>query len=165
MIRITPKNIRKLNDDEIIVIGTNISGFHGAGVAGLAFRGTSKNDWRDDIFFNKAMKSVVGSRDRIGKWAVYGISSGFMVGRVGKSYGIITIKKPGCKRSISIVEIRRQVDIFIEFAITMDRYTFFVTEIGCNYAGYTVSEIAPLFIKCISIDNIYLPDSFINFLK
>ena len=39
---------------------------------------------------------------------------------------------------------------------------FFVTEIGCGIAGYTVKEIAPLFRAVIDrdIENVYLPESF-----
>lgn len=162
MNRITPKNIKKLKENEVFVFGTNTAGFHGAGAAGVAFRGTSKNDWRYDTFFINAMKSEVDSHDRIGKWAVYGISKGFMIGREGKSYGIVTIYKPGYKRSITLDEINNQIKVFMAFALSLPSYNFLVTEIGCNYAGYTVNEIAPLFRRCLDIENIYLPESFIN---
>jgi hypothetical protein len=36
---------------EVLVFGSNRSGFHGAGSAGLAFRGDSRNTWRSDPFF------------------------------------------------------------------------------------------------------------------
>ena len=158
--RTTPNNIRKLKSNDVFVFGTNEDGFHGAGAAGLAFRGNSDNNWRNDDFFIRAMNSDIDSKNRIGKWAVYGISRGFMIGIEGKSYGIVTIETPSKKRSVSLGDINNQVEKFIEFTKSMKSHTFLVTEIGCNYAGYTVDEIAPLFIKCINIDNIKLPNSF-----
>lgn len=37
--------------------------------------------------------------------------------------------------------------------------------IGCNLAGYTLEEIAPLFKNCLNINNIILPEKFYNIIK
>jgi hypothetical protein len=58
--------------------------------------------------------------------------------------------------------IRPFVDDFIKFAKEHPEQTFLVTRIGCGIAGFQDSEIAPLFIKAIDIDNIHLPKSFWN---
>jgi hypothetical protein len=42
---------------------------------------------------------------------------------------------------------------------------FLVTEIGCGIAGFTVSEIAPLFIDAIEVSNIWLPQKFLDALN
>lgn len=38
--------------------------------------------------------------------------------------------------------------------------TFLVTEVGCGLAGFSVSDIAPLFRRCMYTDNIHLPKRF-----
>jgi hypothetical protein len=39
---------------------------------------------------------------------------------------------------------------------------FLVTEIGCGIAGYQPEDIAPLFKECLSMENVYLPQRFID---
>lgn len=38
--------------------------------------------------------------------------------------------------------------------------TFYVTRIGCGIAGFTDAEIAPLFMKARSLNNVRIPESF-----
>jgi len=38
--------------------------------------------------------------------------------------------------------------------------TFLVTEIGCGIAGFPPQEIAPLFAKATTTENIHLPQRF-----
>jgi predicted TIM-barrel fold metal-dependent hydrolase len=62
----------------------------------------------------------------------------------------------------SIAKIKPYVDEFLTFAKEHPELKFLVTEIGCGIAGWTVEEIAPLFVAAISenIENVYLPESF-----
>jgi len=76
MRRYTPDDINVLESWQIFVFGTNSSGFHGAGAAGIAFRSESRNTWRTDPWFQMAMTSPVGSQERVGRWAVFGVSRG-----------------------------------------------------------------------------------------
>ena len=78
-------------------------------------------------------------------------------GMQGQSYAIPTMHG-------GIETIRRYVDEFIEFARANGDKRFLVTEIGCGIAGYSVSDIAPLFFTAIDddIQNIYLPKRFID---
>ena len=56
--------------------------------------------------------------------------------------------------------IRPYVDKFIDYAKAHPEQTFLVTPIGCGIAGFTPDEIAPLFKEAVSVENIYLPQSF-----
>lgn len=161
---ISPSFISSLKSNEVFVFGTNESGFHGGGAAGHAFR-TKSGNWRHDEFFLDAMNSTEGSEKRIGKWAIYGQASGLMQGTSGKSYGIITIKRPGLKRSRPLVKIKKDVDELFEVAKKNPDLKFLVTEIGCNLAGYQVFEISQLFIEAYKYHNIYIPQSFADAIK
>jgi hypothetical protein len=130
--RISPKYITKIRDNEIFVFGSNESGRHGKGAAKTAI-----------------------------KWgAIYGISEGIQ----GNTYAIPT-KDVYIKNTLSISEIKLYVDNFVKFAIDNSELNFLVTEIGCGLAGLSPYEVAPLFIECVEIVNIYLPKSFYDTYK
>lgn len=83
------------------------------------------------------------------KWgAVWGQG----VGLQGQTYGIPTMLG-------GVDTIRPYVDDFIRFAKQHPEMTFLVTEIGCGIAGFKVSEMAPLFVEAIPVENIHLPAS------
>lgn len=163
--RITPDKITELKENEVFVIGTNETGFHGAGSASFAFRFNPSGNWRNDEFFLKAMKSESMSNDRIGKWAIYGIAEGLMGGKLGKSYGIITIKKPGEKCSRSLVQIWKDIHNFLMFVKANPSYTFYLPEIGTNFAGWSVSDIASFFRDANTYENLYIPKRFAEWLE
>lgn len=157
----TPEKITLLKDNQVFVFGSNETGFHGAGASGFACRNDSRNTWRTDQWFLKAMKAPIGSPDRIGKWAIYGVAKGFQIGKIGKSYAIITIKKPGLKRSVSLDFIEKQIQELYLFAEKNPELEFLVTKIGCQLAGYDISEIKTLFLKQVKTpNNIILPIEF-----
>lgn len=87
--------------------------------------------------------------------AIYGKSEGLQ----GNSYAIPT-KDKYIKRTLTINEIKKYVDRFIEFAEYHPDLTFLVTEIGCGLAGHKPSNIAKLFENVIDIENIWLPKTF-----
>lgn len=157
----TPEKIEELLSHEVFVFGSNESGFHGAGAAGLACRGEAANTWREDRWFLQAMKSPVNSAQRIGRWAVYGQAQGFQVGREGQSYAIKTIKKPGLKRSVSLLEITKQVQELVVYAKLNPQLSFLVTKIGSHLAGYSLVEMKGVFLSVGDIpDNILLPKEY-----
>lgn len=133
--RLPPKEVM------VFVFGSNGTGFHGAGSAGYAWRGVMANTWRSDNAFLKAMNSPVGSPDRIGKFAVFGVARGFQEGREGKSYAIQTVTRPGAKRSIPLEEIQSQIEELLVFAQQHPEWIFMVAPLGEGYAGYTKTEI------------------------
>lgn len=140
--------ITELLPNQVFVFGSNAEGFHGAGSAGFACRGTALNTWRKDQWFLDAMKSAVGSPKRVGKWAVYGVACGLQKGREGLSYGIKTIQRPGAKKSTPLSEIRKQVAELYEFAKANPQYEFLVTRLGEGYSGYTQEEM---------LDDVWMP--------
>lgn len=80
------------------------------------------------------------------------------VGLQGQTYGIPTMQG-------GVETIRPYVDEFIQFANKHPEMTFLVTEIGCGIAGFTPQEIAPLFAKATTTENIHLPQRFWDLLE
>jgi len=151
--------ITRLADNEVFVFGSNSTGFHGAGSAGLACRGDAKNTWRADEWFLNAMKAPIGSPNRIGKWAVYGMARGYQVGKEGRSYAIETIKRPGMRRTTSLAVIEEQLKQMFEFAKKNPNLRFLMTPIGAGYAGYTDAEMRGVWdrIKSGAPANVVVP--------
>ena len=52
------------------------------------------------------------------------------------------------------------VQRFIEYAALRPHKRFLVTRVGCRNAGYSVREVARLFIRAIRLENISLPEDF-----
>lgn len=84
--------------------------------------------------------------------AVWGVG----VGHEGQTYAIPT--KDFNIKSLDIAIIEKYVNKFIKDAISMPEFTFLVTKIGCGLAGFSVSQIAPMF-KDIP-KNVILPEDF-----
>jgi len=81
-------------------------------------------------------------------------------GLQGQSYAIITKKNWWQKRSSTLNEIQIEILDLVLFAMEHPELTFLVPKIGCENAGYSIEEIAPLFIDCIHQRNISLPVEF-----
>lgn len=71
--------------------------------------------------------------------AIYGLG----VGMQGKCYAIPT--KDHKLNTLPLSEIQKYVSTFRGFAVRHPFFTFNVTRIGCGLAGYSDSDIAPLF--------------------
>jgi hypothetical protein len=134
MERITPNIIKRLEDNQVFVFGSNTQGRHGKGAA-------------------------LTARTKFG--AIYGQSTGLQ----GQSYAIITKELRKDYEPVSLDEIKQGVDNFIIFAKENTHLTFYVVELGCNLAYFTIEEIAPLFKLAIRLKNVYLPQSFIDNLQ
>lgn len=141
--------ITRLDPHQVFVFGSNRQGFHGAGAAGLACRGTALNTWRQDPWFRTAMNAPVGSRARIGKWAVFGIGKGFQVGREGRSYAICTIERPGDFRSIPVTLIEAQLLELCAFARAHPELEFLMTPVGAGKAGYSPAVMGACFASAM----------------
>lgn len=81
--------------------------------------------------------------------AVYGEG----VGLYGNSYAIPT--KDENLVTLPLHKIKKYVDVFIRFAELNPDMKFEVTRIGCGFAGYEDSDIAPMFVNAPS--NCILP--------
>ena len=90
--------------------------------------------------------------------AIYGVG----VGLQGDSYGIPT--KDQNIETLPLTYIRVYVNQFIEFARHMPNLVFNVTAIGCGLAGYTPSQIAPMFSSASGLSNVRLPQEFLKVL-
>ena len=77
-------------------------------------------------------------------------------GLQGKSYAIPSMSGIGV--------MGEYVKEFCDFAKSYPEKRFLVTEIGCGIAGYSISDVAPLFECCRDVENISLPASFWDFL-
>lgn len=95
------------------------------------------------------------AKTALGWGAVYGQAEGLQ----GRTYGIPT-KDASIRRTLTIEEIKPFVDEFIEFAKANENLIFLVTEIGCGLAGLKPKEVAPLFVECKDLENIWLPARF-----
>lgn len=85
----------------------------------------------------------------------FGAEWGVGVGMTGQCYAIPTMQG-------GVETIKPYVDEFIAFAKLHSEFTFFVTRIGCGIAGFSDKDIAPLFATAIDVENIILPESFVN---
>ena len=68
------------------------------------------------------------------------------VGLQGSTYAIPTMQG-------GVETIRPYVDDFIRFCREPSRNDLLVTEIGCGIAGFTPSQIAPLFAAALPVEN------------
>ena len=132
--RITPKYIKELKENEIFVFGSNKQARHGKGAA-------------------------LTARNKFG--AIYGQSKGLQ----GQSYAIITKELRKEYQPVSLQEVKEGVDTFIQFARDNEHLTFYVVELGCNLAYFTVEQIAPLFKPAMRLKNVYLPERFLENLQ
>ena len=103
--------------------------------------------------------AALTARNRFG--AIYGQSQGLQ----GQSYAIITKELRKDYQPVSLQEVKEGVDTFIQFAKDNQHLTFYVVELGCNLAYFTVEEIAPLFRPAMKLKNVYLPERFVNNLQ
>ena len=103
--------------------------------------------------------AALTARNKFG--AIYGQSEGLQ----GQSYAIITKELRKEYQPVSLDEIKLGVDTFIQFAKDNKHLTFYVVELGCNLAYFTVEEIAPLFKSAMKLRNIYLPQRFLDNLQ
>ena len=103
--------------------------------------------------------AALTARNKFG--AIYGQSEGLQ----GQSYAIITKELRKEYQPVSLQEVKEGVDTFIQFARDNEHLTFYVVELGCNLAYFTVEQIAPLFKPAMRLKNVYLPERFLENLQ
>ena len=113
----------------------------------------------DEIFvFGSNLAGMHGGGAARLAYQRFGAVWGQGVGLQGQSYAIPTMQG-------GVETIQPYVDEFIEFAKQHPQLKFLVTEIGCGIAGFSPSEIAPLFEQAGEVKNIYLSERFWMVLK
>lgn len=125
---------RAFTSDNIELLGPNEVFVFGSNLAGMHVGGAAR----------VAMKC-------------FGAVWGKGVGLQGQSYAIPTMQG-------GVETIRPYVDEFIVFAKGRPDLLFYVTRIGCGIAGFGDEDIAPLFAEAIGVDNIVLPETFVEIL-
>lgn len=136
--------LTELAPHECFVFGSNRAGFHGAGAAGFAHRGDGRNTWRSDAAFRDQMaRHRRGERGEAlrGRWSVYGMGRGYQQGRLGQSYAVMTVQRPGDKRSVTLREIYAQLLELRAFSLAHPELCFLITPLGEGGAGYTETEM------------------------
>lgn len=86
----------------------------------------------------------------------WGAVPGVGIGRTGQAYAIPT--KDEQLSVLPLVDIRRHVERFREYAERNPALTFRVVAIGCGLAGYRPDQIAPMFLGMP--ENVRLPLEF-----
>lgn len=123
----------------------------------------------DGALAGKGMVFVFGSnlRGRHGLGAAraaalhYGALEGVGEGLRGHSYAIAT--KDRYLRSLGLQDIKEQVAAFCDFTQKRPELEFFITRVGCGYAGYKDWQIAPLFLD--AHDNCHFPQPWKPYLE
>lgn len=158
--------VTELKHNEVFVFGSNLSGFHGAGSAGFAMRGETKNNWRQDESFCDIVYKRTSHRK--GRWAVFGIGRGFQRGKEGLSYAIPTVERPGHQGCITEATILTDIIHLCRFARRNPELTFLVVQLGAtrNEGGYSYFGIKAIRTLWGIVnatdglpDNIILPES------
>lgn len=88
----------------------------------------------------------------------FGAVYGNPVGPQGQCYAIPTVGN-------TVDDIRQHVEDFIDYASAHPQLTFLVTPIGCGIAGYSAQDIAPMFTRAKTVNNIHLPAEFWKYLR
>lgn len=148
--RVSPRLITSLDSDEIFVFGSDITGIHNGRASKLAVQ-------------------------------FFGAKKGQGEGPQGQSYAIPTTepnKMPNnitlpleedtylgnMKRARDIKSINTSIQKFINYARNTPSKKFLVSRIGVGFAGFTDEEIAEMFHDALYLENVYLPQSFLDVL-
>jgi hypothetical protein len=98
----------------------------------------------DSIFvFGSNLRGVHGAGAAAEAVRSFGAKWGKGRGLQGKSYAIPT--KNQRIESLSLEQIRFEVEDFVQFTHNNPHLRFFVTRVGCGLAGYKDEQIAPMF--------------------
>ena len=84
----------------------------------------------------------------------FGAEWGVGEGLTGRTYALPTMEGKA--------SMKQAVEHFTSCAKEHPELTFLVTAVGCGIAGYTPNEVAPLFKEALALENVYLPEVFIN---
>jgi hypothetical protein len=153
-IKTYPSPIEKLELDEVFVFGANLDGFHGAGSAGFASFGVHGNVWRSYDYGSKQ----AGWK---GRWAVKGML-GLQEGTHGKSYALVTVTRPGARRSY-----RPSFKDLFQCCRQHSAWKFYLAQSGSTgLNGWTPSEMAGFISEAGNIpENLYFSHDFVKYVE
>lgn len=114
----------------------------------------------DEIFvFGSNEAGIHGSGSAKVARDLYGAKLGVGLGVQGRSFALPT--KDWFVETLPLDIVKHYVDRFIAYS-RKSGDLFFITRIGCGLAGYTDSDIAPMFIHCGS--NCNMPEEWRKYL-
>ena len=87
----------------------------------------------------------------------HGAIEGQGIGLQGNSYAIPT--KNANLGILPLDIIAYHIDVFCDFVKRNDQYLYFITPVGTGLAGYSVSQIRPLFRKIEGHRNVFWADT------
>ena len=105
------------------------------------------------VFGSNAQGAHKGGAARIAA-DLFGAVMGQAEGMQGDSYAIVSTE--------GLAVLREQAEQFIRYAKAHPERTFLVTAIGCGSAGFAPCDVAPLLVKAVDVENIWLPKEFWN---
>jgi len=85
-------------------------------------------------------------------------------GLYGQTYAIPT-KGHSAIGTLPLIEIKPYANVFLYESQKDPEKEFLVTEIGCGLAGLTPQNVAPMFAKAMELDNVILPQRFIDVIE
>ena len=103
--------------------------------------------------------NIQGAHGGGAAWYAYknfGAQWGVGEGITGRTYALPTMEGEA--------SMKAAVERFTECARQHTELTFLVTAVGCGIAGYTPAEVAPLFAEAAKLENVYLPQVFVDVL-
>lgn len=116
-------------------------------------------DYNEVYVYSSNLSGIHGAGAANTAFNLFGAVWGQGIGHFGQSYGIPTKDKDVITR-LSLPVIEKHVRDFIRYAKSNPDLIFYVINIGCNYAKYKPSDIAPMFIEARTMKNIYLTKEF-----
>jgi hypothetical protein len=122
--------ITELAPNEVFVFGSNLRGCHGAGAAADAAK-----------YFGAKM-GITNANGRCGV----------------QSYAIPTKDHSICTLPLTVIQL--YVTEFLAYAQAHPELIFILTPIGCGLAGYSPTQIWPLFKGVLKLSNVRLPVEF-----
>lgn len=103
--------------------------------------------------------NIQGAHGGGAAWFAYkqfGAQWGVGDGLTGRTYALPTMEGE--------TSLKKAVERFIDCARQHPELTFLVTAVGCGIAGYSPVEVAPLFADAAKLENVYLPQVFVDVL-
>lgn len=137
--------------NDVMVFGTNESGFHGQGIAALAYANTTFNyrKWNPDLEKDVEQKKV-------GDFAIAG-KTGLMEGTKGFGYGLVTVSAPGVY--LDDKKLRKNIKEFYKVAKQNSSKRFIVPyNSDNNLNGKTLKDLAVLFGELTIPENVVFGD-------
>lgn len=101
--------------------------------------------------------NIHGSHGGGAAWYAYknfGAEWGVGEGLTGRTYALPTMEGKA--------SLQHAVEKFTSCAKEHPELTFLVTAVGCGIAGYTPQQVAPLFNEAAQLENVYLPQVFVD---